>query len=127
MTLRTDPSVQAMQHNARELAEQGVGLVSPTAVAGAGADQAGATALTTNQRVVATSGANTTGVRLPAGEMIGSEFTIYAPTANTINVYPPTGESIGAGAANAALAITAARGVIFRKLTATNWGVVRDA
>lgn len=125
MAIRTDPSVQAMLHNARELEAQGSGNPGVASLAGTGSDQAGAAPIVAP--ITLTSGANTTGVRLPAGAEIGSVRVIFAPAANTINVYPPTGESIAAGSTNAALAITAARGVIFRKLTATNWGVVRDA
>lgn len=83
-----------------------ISIPGVTGVAGAGADQAAATALPYARAVTITSGtANTAdGVRLPAAKA-GREMLIRNMSGVAIDVFPASGDKINALSANAAITV----------------------
>ena len=97
------------------------------ALAAAGTDQAGATALGTNtyQRV-ATVGASS-GVRLPAA-VAGTRIVVFnAQGTNALNVYPSSGQAINSLSANVAFSVAVNRGAEFVCCVDGTWNVVYGA
>lgn len=105
-------------------------LTSPTitnnaeVVAAAGADQAGATAITANSPAIvhATGADGAKGVKLPAAAAGKVVFIKNADAANAILlVYPATGDGINAVAVNSALSMAAKTAAVFVAIDATTW------
>ncbi|HOJ76443.1 MAG TPA: hypothetical protein PLQ89_21690 [Phycisphaerae bacterium] len=95
-------------------------LVSVASVAAAGADQAGAAALTADINVV-TAADDAKGVKLPVA-VPGMRIVIKNTVANKIlKIYPATGGAINALAANASLNIAAATSCMLVATSATQW------
>lgn len=105
--------------------EMAKSIVGPVNVAqtSAGSSQTDATAITGDAVLLPTVGSGT-GVIISASMSVGSEIRIYNGGANALAVYPPTGGQINDGTANAAISITAARGAIITRLSATHFGAV---
>lgn len=79
-----------------------VGNAAQYGATAAGTDQGTALAITTGvDRVVVTTAAASTGVRLPATRFKGDTITVTNRGANAITVYPATGDTIDGGSANA--------------------------
>lgn len=91
------------------------------AISAAGTTQGAATALTSGVNNVTTVAAGADGVRLPA-TAVGAKVVVWNnDAADTLNVYPASGSSINAGAADAAVTITAGQARTFYAITATKW------
>ena len=124
MPARTDPSVQAFQHNAREL---DAGSTSVQTVAAAGATQDDAAAISdAAEYVVVTVTASTQGVRLPSAAN-ARQKTVMAQSDIGCNVYPAEGETIYGAAQDAALALALNKSAVFVPVSATVWRVVLGA
>lgn len=101
-----------------------VGNTAQYGATAAGADQANALAITTGvDRVVVTTAAASTGVRLPATRFKGDTITVTNRGANAITVYPATGDKIDGGAANAGapVAVGASRRFVCVLDSTTEW------
>ena len=94
------------------------------AVAAAGSNQAGATTIIAcNSQVSTGSG----GVALPSWASTGDDFYISNNLGTTLSVYPPVGSSakINGGSANAAISVSANKGVHLKLLdNSSNWFAV---
>ncbi len=123
MVNRTDPSVQAFQHNARE----GVVDDSIQVVAAAGATQGTATQIADTARVVVVSVTlSSQGVKLPTAAT-GKRLKVLAMSAKGVKVYPFTADRIHGAATNAALALPLNRSFEFIAVDAINWRVLKGA
>jgi hypothetical protein len=97
-------------------------------LAAAGASQASASAIN-QSRVVVSCTLSSQGVRLPtlASAGIGTFIELQIPGTKGVKSYPDAGSQIDAGSTNAALAVVAAKGVNFRRHTATQWITFKSA
>jgi len=68
-----------------------------------------------------TGGGATTGVRLPADAQVSDSFTIGNGSGSNLLVYPPTGGAINGGSANAAKTVSNGKGILIKRVDATNW------
>lgn len=98
----------------------GILFSTTTGITAAGADQAGATALTTTSLSVVSTVAASTGVRLPTA-VIGMRITVRNTGANTLNVYPATGAAIGTAGTNVAVNIVAGASATYAATSTTQW------
>jgi hypothetical protein len=101
-------------------------ILPPGAIAGAGSDQAGATAI--NPNYVTVSGADgSVGVRLPEPTP-GRECRVYNLHATSgLKVYPHVGGDINDGSQNAAVTIEGKTLAIFYAVDATTWAAIYTA
>ena len=112
---------------AREIMQGGFSAISADAiqggvnltVAGAGTTQGTATQLVSSQ-VQITSGANTTGVILFAGQQ-GDWTVIFNTAGNSINVYPPLGAKINQIATNSPHVLANNTVCVYHCFSATQW------
>jgi hypothetical protein len=118
-TSLTDNPFELLQDRNSRLLDFAVGI------AAAGADQAGATALTAEINRVSGGGAN--GVRLPTATYHGQRIHVTATTGSTITVYPATGQQINGGGANVGVAVSNGNGreFIWESGTPSWWTFVR--
>ena len=123
MTTRTDPSVQAFQHNAREQAVvHGLALV-----AAAGSTQGGATAIPdTAERVYVTVTASSQGIKLPTAAT-GKNVTVFAMSGKGVKVYPYSGDRIQGAATNVAVALVLNKSTMFQAVDTNNWRQFKGA
>jgi len=97
-----------------------------TSVVAAGSTQGTATLFGSGSAYITTVSSSGKGVQLPACSP-NSEIYVWNGGANTAHLYGQTGEAIGAGAANALFALATKKGVILKKVSATQWGQVLSA
>jgi hypothetical protein len=119
---RTDPSVQAFQHNARLNSNAAASVVK----AAAGATQGGATAIGDEEIVIVTATASSQGIRLPAF-ITAMKRTIVAMSNRGVKVYPASGERIQGAATNAAVTVPLNRVWTFIADQTGLWRVIRGA
>lgn len=120
---------------AREIMQGGVsgqgarlmqGVVS-SAVSAAGTTLATATALTTSHNIVTTVGASS-GVALPAADLMDEVFVYNGTGTNALRVYPNTSsETINQIAAGGAMQLAPYTGCMFKKATGTIWSAFLSA
>lgn len=123
MVFRTDPSVQAMMHNAREAAA----INGQAVLAAAGATQGNASVIPDTASIITvTVTASTQGVKLPTAAT-GKRVTVAAASAKGVKVYPATNDRIHGAATNAALALPLNRTYTFIAVDTATWRVQKGA
>lgn len=97
-------------------------------VAATGSGASDAAVLKASQTLVSTTGAASTGLKLPADAELGVPYVIANLDANAKLIYPPTGGQINGDTATSGTVPLTARGtcIVFR-LDATNWCSVGGA
>lgn len=101
-----------------------VGNTVQYAATAAGSDQSTALAITTGaSRVVVTTAAASTGVRLPATRFPGDQIFVANHGANAITVYPASGDKINGLSANTGVSLAAgiSRWFLCVNDATTNW------
>lgn len=97
-----------------ERSTAGFTMLSETdGISAAGTTQGTATQLPDTSASHVTTVAANTGVRLPSNSTPGKLVYVHNSGANTLKIYPATGQQINNLAANAALSVTANKGVTF--------------
>lgn len=116
---RTDPSVQALQHNARER--------TIITVAAAGATQGNAAQLPEGEVVLATATTSAQGLKLPRIAGQRERITVVAMSNRGVKVYPWTGQRLTGAATNAAVTVPLNRAYTFYSDGGTLWRLERGA
>lgn len=123
MPYRSDPSVQALQNNARE-AGAASGFVN---LAAAGATQGTATQIPdTASVIIVTTTLSSEGVKLPTAAT-GKRVTVVAMSAKGVKVYPFTDDRIQGAASNVAVALVLNKTSQFLAVDAVNWRVFKGS
>lgn len=119
MSPRTDPSVQALQHNGRER-----GIVT---VAAAGLTQGTAAQLPEGEVVLATVTTSSQGLKLPNIAGAKNRITVVAQSAKGVKVYPWTGQRLTGAATNVAVSVPLNRAFTFISDGGSLWRILRGS